>query len=61
MHRQHSLCSVNPNTGAPLTPDKNTPSIGALNTVYGTPAYPSAIVLPVITNPDTQLPKISIV
>ena len=52
---------MNPNTGAPLTPDKNTPSIGALNTVYGTPAYPSAIVLPVITNPDTQLPKISIV
>jgi len=53
--------SVNPNTGAPLSPDPNVPTLIALNTVhYGGAATPSAFVLPVIADPTTQLPPFAI-
>ena len=51
--------SVNPNTGAPLSPNA-VPHVRAANSVYlGSPATPSALILPVV-DAATQLPPAAI-
>ena len=49
--------SVNPNTGAPVSPHPATANATAANVVFfGAPSTPSAVVLPVV-NAATQLPR----
>jgi len=51
--------SVNPNNGLPLSQNATGPLLTAANTVYHTPVYASAIILPVVTM--AQLPPFHVV